>query len=105
MTQPIKTDTWLVEGTTGFNSLHLRREVTIPALGDHDCLVQIQAVSLNYRDLIITKEFPTSSIPPTNPPYIEQPCISTLRSPHANILHTKTGSLPIPHDPPTSAVL
>ncbi|EEH05311.1 alcohol dehydrogenase [Histoplasma capsulatum G186AR] len=30
MTQPIKTDTWLVEGTTGFNSLHLRREGLYP---------------------------------------------------------------------------
>ncbi|OJD28509.1 hypothetical protein ACJ73_00073 [Blastomyces percursus] len=55
MTQPIKTDTWLVEGSNGFDSLKLHRDVTIPALGDYDCLVQIQAVSLNYRDLIIPK--------------------------------------------------
>lgn len=37
----------------GFDTLKLEKDVKLPELGDHDCLVQIQAVSLNYRDLII----------------------------------------------------
>ncbi|KKY22160.1 putative alcohol dehydrogenase [Phaeomoniella chlamydospora] len=52
---PTTTQQWLVEDTTGFDALKLQKDVPIPALGDHDCLVEIKAVSLNYRDLIIPK--------------------------------------------------
>ncbi|KKZ63885.1 alcohol dehydrogenase [[Emmonsia] crescens] len=55
MTQPKRTDAWVIEGSNGFDSLNLHRDVPIPPLGDYDCLIQIQAVSLNYRDLVIPK--------------------------------------------------
>ena len=54
---PTTTQQWLVEDTTGFDALKLQKDVPIPALGDHDCLVEIKAVSLNYRDLIIPKVY------------------------------------------------
>lgn len=38
-----------------FSTLEYVESVEIPELGDHDCLVKINAVSLNYRDLIIPK--------------------------------------------------
>ncbi len=50
---PKTTDQWVFTGTDGFDSLELKKDVPIPELGDSDVLVQIQAVSLNYRDLII----------------------------------------------------
>ncbi|EEH23212.2 hypothetical protein PABG_05423 [Paracoccidioides brasiliensis Pb03] len=55
MSRPLKTDSWIVDGSKGFESLIVQRDVPIPELGDYDCLIQIQAVSLNYRDLIIPK--------------------------------------------------
>ncbi|EEH40040.1 alcohol dehydrogenase [Paracoccidioides lutzii Pb01] len=55
MSRPLKTDSWIVDGSNGFESLTVQRGVPIPELGDYDCLIQIQAVSLNYRDLIIPK--------------------------------------------------
>jgi len=56
MSLPKTTDAWVVEGTdakTGFGNLKLKKDQPIPTLGENDCLVQIQAVSLNYRDLVI----------------------------------------------------
>ena len=50
---PKTTDQWVVTGTNGFENLELKKDVPIPELGEFDVLVQIQAVSLNYRDLII----------------------------------------------------
>lgn len=44
----------------GFESLKLYTDIDIPQLGDHDCLVEMKAVSLNYRDLIIPKVSYTS---------------------------------------------
>lgn len=38
-----------------FSTLKYVESAEIPKLGDHDCLVKIRAVSLNYRDLIIPK--------------------------------------------------
>lgn len=52
---PKTTSQYLLSEQKGFDSLELQHDVPIPALGDHDILVQIQAVSLNYRDLIIAK--------------------------------------------------
>lgn len=63
MSLPKTTESWVVNGTNGFDDLELLKSVEIPPLGDFDCLVQIQAVSLNYRDLIIPKgmyPFPVS---------------------------------------------
>ena len=51
---PTTTAQWVLEGRGGFDDLKYHESVPIPELGDHDCLVKIEAVSLNYRDLIIT---------------------------------------------------
>ena len=53
MSLPKTTDQWVVKGKGGFDDLVLEKDVQIPALGEYDVLVQVQAVSLNYRDLII----------------------------------------------------
>ncbi|PGG98236.1 hypothetical protein AJ79_08945 [Helicocarpus griseus UAMH5409] len=55
MALPKQSDTWVVDSFNGFDSLQLQKGVDIPNLGDFDCLIQVQAVSLNYRDLIIPK--------------------------------------------------
>lgn len=52
---PKTTSQYTLEEQKGFDSLQLKHNVPIPELGDHDVLIQIQAVSLNYRDLIIAK--------------------------------------------------
>jgi NADPH:quinone reductase-like Zn-dependent oxidoreductase len=56
MSLPKTTDAWVIQGTDGskgWDNLKLEKNRPIPELGPHDCLVQIQAVSLNYRDLTI----------------------------------------------------
>ena len=69
MSVPKTTESWIIEETKGFESLQLKKDVPIPELGDYDVLVQIQAVSLNYRDLII----PMGKYPfPVNLPLV--PC-------------------------------
>lgn len=50
---PSTTKQWTVEAPTGFDGLKLK-EAEIPALGDHDVLVNFHYASLNYRDLIIS---------------------------------------------------
>ena len=55
MSLPKTTDQWILKEQKGIDSLQIERDVQIPELGDWDCLVQIQAVSLNYRDLVITQ--------------------------------------------------
>ncbi|PYI00689.1 GroES-like protein [Aspergillus sclerotiicarbonarius CBS 121057] len=44
---------WVVQGTDGAESLHLR-EVPIPVPGDYEVLVKFHAASLNYRDIMIS---------------------------------------------------
>jgi NADPH:quinone reductase-like Zn-dependent oxidoreductase len=39
----------------GFDSLKFNEQIPLLELTDHDVLVKIHAVSLNYRDLIIPK--------------------------------------------------
>ncbi|KAH7125022.1 hypothetical protein B0J13DRAFT_647173 [Dactylonectria estremocensis] len=48
---------WVVRasGSGGFDSLQFETEAPIPHVGDRDVLVQIHAVSLNFRDLIIAR--------------------------------------------------
>ena len=56
MSLPKTTDAWVIQSASsnnGWENLKLEKDQPIPELGEHDCLVQIQAVSLNYRDLII----------------------------------------------------
>ncbi|KAM0795552.1 hypothetical protein BDR22DRAFT_825974 [Usnea florida] len=50
---PSTTKQWTVEGPTGFDGLKWNDKAEIPALGDHDVLVNFHYASLNYRDLII----------------------------------------------------
>jgi NADPH:quinone reductase-like Zn-dependent oxidoreductase len=45
---------WIVKDTkNGFDSLEFQDSAEVPTVGDYEVLVKIQAVSLNYRDLII----------------------------------------------------
>ena len=46
---------WKVEELSGFDGLRLKSEPIARELGDHDCLVKIEATSLNFRDLMIPK--------------------------------------------------
>ncbi|KAF6831984.1 zinc-binding dehydrogenase [Colletotrichum musicola] len=62
---PTTTDAWSITGTSkeNWDSLELNNNVPIPQLGDYDVLVQVEAVSLNFRDLAIPKglyPFPVS---------------------------------------------
>ncbi|KAL9109472.1 MAG: hypothetical protein Q9227_005807 [Pyrenula ochraceoflavens] len=56
MSVPTTTAEYRVEGKANdFSNMKYNSSAQIPKLGDHDCLVKIEAVSLNYRDLIIPK--------------------------------------------------
>lgn len=55
MSVPKTTEAWVIEGKNGFDSLKLQKDRPVGEVGDYDCVVQIHAVSLNYRDLIIPK--------------------------------------------------
>lgn len=46
---------WILQGQNGVDSLSKVDNVKIPALGDHDVLVQLHAASLNRRDLTIAE--------------------------------------------------
>ena len=52
---PRATKEWRVEGQKGFDCLQLNEDAPIPELGDTECLVRWHCVSLNYRDLLVTK--------------------------------------------------
>ena len=52
---PTTTKQYTLHGTSGFDDIKLEEAAPIPSLGDHDILVKIHGVSLNYRDLIIPK--------------------------------------------------
>ncbi|EXJ64717.1 alcohol dehydrogenase [Cladophialophora yegresii CBS 114405] len=59
MSLPKTTPAWVVEASNadkpGWENLKFVKDYPVPELGENDCLVQIQAVSLNYRDLVIPK--------------------------------------------------
>ncbi|EQB53319.1 hypothetical protein CGLO_06966 [Colletotrichum gloeosporioides Cg-14] len=62
---PTTTNSWSITGTSkeNWDSLEFKKDVPLPQLGDYDVLVQIEAVSLNFRDLAIPKglyPFPVS---------------------------------------------
>ena len=46
---------WILKGQNGVDSLKKVDNVKIPALGDHDVLVQLHAASPNHRDLAIAE--------------------------------------------------
>ena len=87
MSIPTTTDQYMLREAKGFSSLALEKDVPIPSLGSRDVLVQIEAVSLNFRDLIIadgTYPFPTTL------PVV--PCSDAS----ATVLSTGPASNPVP---------
>lgn len=56
---PTSTNAWSITGigkdSSNWDTLELKKDVPLPQLGDYDVLVQIEAVSLNFRDLAIPK--------------------------------------------------
>ena len=75
---PSTTKQWAVEGQKGFDSLQLNENAPIPDLGDTECLVRWYYVSLNYRDLLVTKV--GSHLATTRP----APSTQSLKSRRAN---------------------
>ncbi|KAL6702276.1 NAD(P)-binding protein [Trichoderma pleuroticola] len=57
MSLPTTSRAWSVRGihSDSFDGLALEENVPLPKLGEHDVLIQIEAVSLNYRDLAIPR--------------------------------------------------
>lgn len=57
MSLPTTSRAWSVRGihSDSFDGLVLEDNVPLPKLGEHDVLIQIEAVSLNYRDLAIPR--------------------------------------------------
>ncbi len=57
MSVPTTTPAWVVSAVhkDSFSSLVLSESVPVPKLGALDVLVQVEAVSLNYRDLAIPR--------------------------------------------------
>lgn len=57
MSLPTTSHGWSVQAINkdSFDGLVRRENLPVPQLGDYDVLVQIEAVSLNYRDLAIPK--------------------------------------------------
>jgi hypothetical protein len=49
--QPTTTSQYTINFSKGFDGLQLQHNTPIPALGPNDCLIRIEAVSLNYRDI------------------------------------------------------
>ena len=47
--------TWRVASHTGFEGLQLDEKVPIQPIGSYECLVKIEAVSLNFRDLMVAE--------------------------------------------------
>jgi len=52
---PSTTHQWVITGKDGFDSMKLEKDVKIPEVGEHEVLLEVDAVSLNYRDIIIPK--------------------------------------------------
>ena len=46
-------DAWRIEGSFGLERLTLARGLPDPTPGPGEVLVQVRAVSLNYRDLLV----------------------------------------------------
>lgn len=57
MALPTTSRAWSIREihSDSFDGLVLQENVALPKLSDHDVLVQVEAVSLNYRDLAIPK--------------------------------------------------
>jgi hypothetical protein len=59
MSLPNTTPAWVIHASNndakGFENVKFEKEYPLPEVSEDECLVQIQAVSLNYRDLVIPK--------------------------------------------------
>lgn len=57
MSLPTTTRAWSIREIRkdSFDGIVYQEKVPVPKLGDRDVLVQIEAVSLNYRDLSIPR--------------------------------------------------
>ena len=45
---------WKIQAQTGINGLVFEEDIANSSeIGDHDCLIAIEASSLNYRDIMI----------------------------------------------------
>ena len=64
---PTTTAQWVVSSKDGFDKMKLEKDVKIPQLGEHEVLLEVDAVSLNYRDLIIPQVYRT--LPNQGDPY------------------------------------
>lgn len=51
----VKNNLWRVKGHKGFDSLEFEQDVPLEDLGSHDCLVKIEAASVNFRDLMVAQ--------------------------------------------------
>jgi NADPH:quinone reductase-like Zn-dependent oxidoreductase len=49
------TKSWTLSGSDGFESLKFNERYPLDDLTDHDVLIRLHAVSLNYRDVAIPK--------------------------------------------------
>ncbi|TGO26388.1 hypothetical protein BPAE_0060g00030 [Botrytis paeoniae] len=54
MSLPKTTKAWTIQGQNGFDSLVFNEQTPLPAFSDNDVLIKFHAVSLNFRDLIIS---------------------------------------------------
>ena len=50
-----KNNLWRVKEHKGFDGLEFERNVPLDHIGSHDCLVKIEAASLNFRDLMVAQ--------------------------------------------------
>jgi len=50
-----KNSLWRVKGHKEFDGLELEHEVPLEPIGAYDCLVKIEAASINFRDLMVAK--------------------------------------------------
>lgn len=57
----METNAWILDGQNGIESLKKTDNRKLPALGDHDVLMQMHAASLNHRDIAIAE------VPPLQP--------------------------------------
>ena len=58
---PTTTSQWTIDFKSGIDGLQLNQAAPLPDLGDYDCLVKIEAVSLNYRDIAMANgSYPSS---------------------------------------------
>lgn len=51
----METNSWILDGQNGIESLKRTDNRKLSTLGDHDVLVQMHAAALNHRDIAIAK--------------------------------------------------